>query len=95
MGRYFLSSVAEADMLSVWEYIAQDNLLAADRIIDRFTAAFERITAFPEAGARYEHPKGEFRFVIVTPYLIFYKITGDEVDIVRVLHGARRWEDVL
>lgn len=95
MGRYFLSSVAEADMLAIWEYIAQDNLSAADRIIDRFTATFERIATFPDAGARYEHPKGEFRFVVVTPYLIFYKITGDEVDIVRVLHGARRWEDVL
>jgi plasmid stabilization system protein ParE len=42
MGRYFLSSVAETDLLAIWEYIAQDNISAADRMIDRFTAAFER-----------------------------------------------------
>jgi toxin ParE1/3/4 len=95
MGRYFLSGVAEADTLSIWEYIARDNMTAADRMIDRFTTNFEQIARFPEAGQRYEHPKGEFRIVVVSPYLIFYRVAGDEVDIVRVLHGARRWEDVL
>lgn len=95
MGRYFLSSVAEVDMVAVWEYVARDNLSAADRLIDRFTAAFERIAQFPEAGERYQHPTGEFRIGIVSPYLIFYKIVGDEVDIVRVLHSARKWEELL
>ncbi|MEX0613993.1 MAG: type II toxin-antitoxin system RelE/ParE family toxin [Pirellulales bacterium] len=95
MGRYFLSSVAEADMLAVWEYIAQDNIAAADRMIDRFTAAFERAAQFPEANQKYQHPKGDFRIAVVAPYLIFYKISDDEIDIVRVLHGARRWEELL
>jgi toxin ParE1/3/4 len=95
MGRYFLSSVAESDVVAIWEYIARDNLAAADRTIDRFTAAFERAAQFPEAGQRYDHPKGEFRIVIVSPYLVFYRITGDEVDIVRVLHGARKWDELL
>jgi toxin ParE1/3/4 len=95
MGRYFLSSLAEADMLAIWEYIAKDNLPAADRTIDRFTAAFERVAKFPDTGVRYEHIVVEFRFVVVEPYLIFYKTTGDEVDIVRVLHSAGRWENLL
>jgi toxin ParE1/3/4 len=95
MGRFFLSSVAESDMLAIWEYIAQDNIIAADRMIDRFTAAFERATAYPEASQKYIHPKGEFRIIVVGAYLVFYKTAGEEVDIVRVLHGARRWEDLL
>jgi toxin ParE1/3/4 len=95
MGRYFLSSLAETDVLAVWEYIARDNLSAADRMIDRFTAAFERVAQFPEIGERYEHPKGEFRRIVVGPYLIFYRVSGDEIDIARVLHSARTWEDLL
>jgi toxin ParE1/3/4 len=95
MGRYFLSSVAEADMLAIWEYIAKDNIAVADRMMDRFAATFERITQFPEAATRYAHPAGEFRIVPVGAYLIFYTIRGDEIDVVRVLHGARRWEDLL
>ena len=95
MGRYFLSSRADADMLAIWEYIAQDNIIAADRMIDQFTAAFERIAQFPEMGARHEHPNDDFRMVVVAPYLIFYRISGDEADIVRVLHSARRWDELL
>jgi len=90
MGRHFLSNVAESDLLAIWEYIAEDNILGADRMIDRFTAAFERAAAYPDASQKYMHPKGEFRFIIVGAYLVFYKTAGDEVDIVRVLHGARR-----
>jgi toxin ParE1/3/4 len=95
MGHCFLSSRADADMAGVWEYIAQHNLAAADRMIDRFTAAFERIAQFPESGERYEHPKGELRRVVVSPYLVFYQTAGDEVNIVRVLHSARKWEGLL
>jgi toxin ParE1/3/4 len=95
MGRYFLSSIAESDTISIWAYIARDNIAAADRTIDKFTEAFERAAQFPEAGEKYQHLKGEFRIVIVSPYLVFYRIAGDEIDIVRVLHGARRWEDLL
>jgi toxin ParE1/3/4 len=95
MGRYFLSSLAESDILAIWEYIARDNISAADRLIDRFTETFERIAQFSESGALFEHPKGEFRISVVAPYLVFHRVIGDEVDIVRVLHGARRWENLL
>jgi len=95
MARYFLSSVAEGDMAAIWEHIAADSVLAADRVIDQFTSIFERIAVFPEAGSRYQHPAGEFRVMVAGAYLVFYKIQSDGVDIVRVLHGARRWEDLL
>jgi len=95
MGRYFLSSRADADMVSIWEYIAQDNQAAADRMIDRFTATFEQFAEFPESGEQYHHPQGELRRVVVSPDLIFYRVSGDEADIVRVLHGARRWDKLL
>jgi plasmid stabilization system protein ParE len=94
MGRYFLSSVAESDLFAVCEYIARDSIDAADRMIDQFTTAFERIANFPETGERYEHPIVELRRVVVPPYLVFYQITSDDVLIVRVLHSARRWEDL-
>jgi toxin ParE1/3/4 len=28
-----------------------------------------------------------------TPYIVAYRITGDTVRILRVLHGARRWPE--
>jgi plasmid stabilization system protein ParE len=64
-------------------------------MIDRFTEAFERVAEFPESGERYQHPQGELRRVIVSPYLIFFRLSGHEIDIVRILHGSRRWEALL
>lgn len=95
MRRYFLSRLADGDVSAIWSYIARDNASAADRMVDRFTDTFERIAEFPESGERYPHPQGELRRVIVSPYLIFYRLSGGEIDIVRVLHGSRRWEDLL
>jgi toxin ParE1/3/4 len=57
MGRYFLSSLAESDILAIWEHIAQDNISAADRLIDRFTETFEQIAQFPESGRTIRTPK--------------------------------------
>ncbi|MGD0164161.1 MAG: type II toxin-antitoxin system RelE/ParE family toxin [Candidatus Sulfotelmatobacter sp.] len=28
-----------------------------------------------------------------TPYIVAYRIQGDSVRVLRVLHGARRWPD--
>ena len=69
-------------------------MTAADRMIDRLTAAFERIAMFPETGERYQHPNSEFRIVTESPYLIFYKIAGDEIDIVVNFHLSR-YSDIL
>lgn len=82
-------------MLAIWEYAAENDVVAADRMVDRFTIAFERITTFPEAGTLYPHDKGDFRFVVIAPYLIFYRIVGTDIDIIRILHSARRWETLL
>jgi toxin ParE1/3/4 len=95
MRRYFLSRLADEDISAIWNYIARDNPSAADRIVDRFTETFERLAEFPESGERYSHPQGELRRSIVSPYLIFFRLSDDQIEIVRVLHGSRRWEDLL
>lgn len=95
MRRYSLSRRADEDISAIWSYIARDNISAADRMVDRFTDTFQRIAEFPESGDRYSHPHGELRRVIVSPYLIFFRLSDDQIEIVRVLHGSRRWEDLL
>jgi plasmid stabilization system protein ParE len=94
MTQYHLSSIAEEDMLGIWQYVGGNNLMAADQLIDRFTATFNRIVRFPEAGTSYDLPSRAIRYVVVSPYLIFYEM-GDDITILRVLHSARRWEALL
>ena len=36
-----------------------------------------------------------FRFLVVTPHLVFYKVLAREARVYRVLHGQRAYEEIL
>lgn len=77
------------DVDDTWLHIAADDPAAATRMVDRLAAGIARLVDFPESGpARPEIGSGA-RSVVVGRYLVLYRITGDCVDIVRVVHGAR------
>jgi addiction module RelE/StbE family toxin len=75
------------------ERIAADNPAAAVRMIERIRAAVERLAAFPAIG-RPGRVAATREFVIPgTPYIIPYRVKGDVVQIITVLHSAQRWPD--
>jgi len=83
---------ARADLASIRAYIGQFNPLAAQRMAQRILTATDKVIgAFPRAG----HPPGRkyLEFPIVWPYLVRYRIEGDNIIILRVRHGARQTED--
>jgi toxin ParE1/3/4 len=45
-----LSELAEADLTDIWEFIAQDNSEAADRLIDEIHEKCQSLAARPRAG---------------------------------------------
>jgi toxin ParE1/3/4 len=50
MTEYVLGTGAELDLDEIWEYIAQDNIDAADRWIGKLFDAFEAIARNPGIG---------------------------------------------
>ena len=50
MTSYILAPEALQDLQELWDYIATENLDAADRVIDTLFAAFERLAALPGLG---------------------------------------------
>jgi toxin ParE1/3/4 len=90
-----LSSRAELDMADLWSYIADQDLVAADRMSARFSATFRRLQRFPKLGEAFQHSGSEFRRIPVGNYVVFYRFNFGEIRIVRVLHSARRWEDLI
>lgn len=54
MTSYILAPEAFQDLQELWDYIATENLNAADRVIDTLFAAFERLAAMPGLGHRRE-----------------------------------------
>ncbi len=86
---------ARADLLALWIEIATHNPAAADRVYNRLEARVHILSEFPEAGAARPDIVPEARMLVESPYLILYRIRPEDVQIVRVLHGARDVGSVL
>lgn len=75
------------DIDLIYTYIVAFNPGAAAHLAERLLATGESLGQFPERG----RPIGGSRreLLIVWPYIIRYRIDGDEVRIMRVRHGQR------
>ncbi len=81
--------LAREDILEIWSYIAEDNIRAADALVDRFDRAFAFLATNPKSGrARPDIGRG-IRSFVVRPYIIFYRALAGGIDVARVMHGAR------
>lgn len=57
----------------------------------RFSEAFEQIADTPDGAPRVaDRSKTHVLFVTGYPFLIFYRVRGDEIEIAHVRHTARR-----
>ena len=92
MTTYHVTRQAESDLVSIWEYIAADNPVAADRLIDRIEEKLQMLSRQPLIGEGRNELAPNLRNFPVGNYVIYYRPLESEavtVEIVRVLHGAR------
>src|SRR3546814_10268328 len=64
---------AITDVDEIWFYIAQDNLAAASRMVERITDATARLEAFPASGTPRPDIHPAARSIAVAPYIIYYR----------------------
>ena len=81
---------ANIDVALIWSYIAQDNVPAADRWMAKVDDAVALLVRFPLAGKRRPRLMINLRAFPVGNYVIFYRPCSDGIELLRVLHGARR-----
>jgi addiction module RelE/StbE family toxin len=89
------SIFAQADREAIFDYIEADSPQAAITVDDRIREQTEGLMKFPELG-RPGRVDGTRELVIQrTPYIAAYRIAGNTVRILRVLHGAQIWPEEL
>ncbi|WP_213460381.1 type II toxin-antitoxin system RelE/ParE family toxin [Thiocapsa sp.] len=84
-----ISNQAREDLIAIWEYVADNNPSAADRLLDMLDARIDRLADHPFLGPARPDIARDFRYLVCDNYLILYRALADAVEIVRVLHGAR------
>ncbi len=82
--------VAQEDVDQALLYIAADDPMAADRLLDKLLAALDQASQFPFSGDEV-FVGGKFRSRIyhrlyVHPYHIYYRILDEKIVVMRVLH---------
>ena len=90
------SPLALEDRNNIFDYIEQENPRAAVAVDDRISNQINNLLKFPETG-RPGRIEGTRELVINhTPYIAAYRILGDRVRILRLLHGSQLWpEEIL
>ena len=82
-------SQADADLDSIWRYIAADSIKAADHLINRIGVVFEMLVQNPLAGRERSELVAGLRSFAVAKHVIFYFARSDGVEIVRVMSGRQ------
>ncbi len=82
--------MAWGDRLAILDYIAADNPRAALALDELFSKKAGGLADHPGLG-RPGRVEGTRELPVHRNYLLIYDVTGEEVRILRVLHGARQW----
>ncbi len=96
MSAYVFSPDAIQDLQDIWDFVALDNVNAADQLEDEFFSAFEKLARRPRMGhTRRDITEREVRFWPTGSYLIVYRERPEALQVLAVLHGARDIPEVI
>lgn len=79
------------DLESLHEYVAEDSLPAAAATVERILSGIEALSRHPDMGRKGRVPGT--RELMITPYILAYRTKGTALEVVAIIHAARRWPD--
>lgn len=97
MAKITWTSEAERWLKDIYDYIAEDNKIAAASVINGIYKKAQVLLDHPEAGYKYGHESGEeIRILLYGHYRIAYALRNkQETIILGVFHGALQIENYL
>ena len=85
------TEAALTDLRHIETHIAHDSPQNGRRMVERIFSRTEQLADFPRLGAKVpEYNDESLREVLENPYRIVYRVRENRVDVVAVVHAARR-----
>ncbi len=85
------SHPAQRDLIAIADHIAQEHPDAALAVVDRIDGLVAALADHPRRG-RPGRVAGTRELVVPNlPYIVAYRLADERVQILRVLHAARKW----
>jgi plasmid stabilization system protein ParE len=89
MKTFVLTPLAARDLNEIWDYLAEDNVEAANGTLSALEKTMRKLAKQPGIGhLRDDLADRRHRFFLVYSYLIVYR-AADPLEVIRVLHAAR------
>jgi len=87
---FALHPLAAQDIADIWQFIAEDNPIAARRFREEILGTIRRLGPFPHQGHRRpDLTSRPLRFTLLRDYLIAYAPDEKPLWVVAVMHGRR------
>lgn len=87
--------LALQDLYRAYDYIAARNPASAHSVIARIESALEALKSHPLIGRRGRVEGTRELVVPTTPFVVAYRIAKGRIEILGIIHGARRWPEDL
>ncbi len=83
---------ASHHLRAAYDYWARESSpAAADIMLDRIFSAVEVLERFPGTGRPGRIPGTRELVIVPTPFLIAYRVRPSKIEIIALMHGARKW----
>ena len=89
MPHVFRTREAVDSLLEIWDFVAQDSVLAADRLLRRIDDVIQRLALNPSIGEARPDLAPDLRCFSTGNYVILFRPTADGILVVLVTQGAR------
>ena len=89
MARVFFTPAACDDLIGILMHISEEEPTAADRVLDRLDEVAIYFEDNPQMGPSRDEIGSGLRYLVSGSYLVLYRTLGDDIEIVRLVHGRR------
>ena len=91
--RYVLSPRAQSDLEAIWDHTERQwGLDQAEQYLRQIWQGIEIVAAKPLVGRDCSELRASYRKYRTGAHVLFYRVTGEIIDVVRILHERMDFE---
>lgn len=90
--QYILAPAAIQDLQELTDYLADIDLESAERLLNKFENKCRYLVKFPKIGRTYSYIRPDLRGLPLNGHIIFYRLSDETLEILRVVKGNRDLE---
>ena len=92
--RLIVTAPADRDLDDIYDWIAHDDAVQAERFIVRLTAAVGKFAKIAHPGKACDDLKPGLRSASLGRYIVYFRVTKSDLIVLRFVHSARDQEQI-